>query len=648
MGPRNWLKPPRQILVLFLGVAAVSFGALGTLAWRLLDQDRDLENQRRQLELESAADRLVATMQRSLADLQQHLASPGRALSELPSNVVAVTIAGDSVSSRPPGRLLYYPVVPSTPSPRTAFVEAERLEFSGDLNAAAAAYMRSARHADPAIRAGALMRLGRTLRKKEAVAPALGAYRDLDALDAVVVEDLPASLVAAQGRLDTYTEARRTDDAAREAAELLALLQEGRWQLTRPQYATYARSAREVLGSAPPDDPVAITRSEVVTELWLQRGTDHPITRELVSTPSGTALVIWTATATNLDAVIADQPYLGTLGDSVTDNMRWAISREGQPLVGTAPVRGLAAVRAAVTSGLPWTVHVFPASVEAPLPLPRRQIVWLLALVAAVLGGGWYFIFRSLARERQVARLQSDFVAAVSHEFRSPLTSLTHAADVLAGDRLSSDALRTQTYQVLVRDTARLRGLVEGLLAFGRLESGAPFQFEDTDVDALVRTTIDDFKSEPPAQGFDIDLDSDRGELGLTARVDREALARAVRNLLDNAVKYSPDARRIDVSVVRDGGIIEIAVRDRGIGIPAAEQRAIFEPFVRGTESTSRRIRGTGIGLAMVRQIARAHGGEVSVTSAPGEGSVFTIRLPAAPAVIGDATLGVGSAEVAR
>ena len=136
----------------------------------------------------------------------------------------------------------------------------------------------------------------------------------------------------------------------------------------------------------------------------------------------------------------------------------------------------------ALTSGLPWTLHVFAATGQALPPSPRRPLlVLVLSLVFVVLTTGWYFIFRSLSRERQVARLQSDFVAAVSHEFRSPLTALSHAADLLVHDRLPSEAARRQAYDVLARDTSRLRSLVEGLLEFGRLEAGAAaFRFSNT------------------------------------------------------------------------------------------------------------------------------------------------------------------------
>ncbi len=161
-------------------------------------------------------------------------------------------------------------------------------------------------------------------------------------------------------------------------------------------------------------------------------------------------------------------------------------------------------MRTALTSGLPWTLHVFAPAGQALPPSPRRPLlVLVLSLVTVVLGAGWYFIFRSLSRERQVVRLQSDFVAAVSHEFRSPLTALSHAANLLVHDRLPSEALRRQTYDVLARDTSRLRSLVEGLLEFGRLEAGAAaFRFTTLDVSALVESTVAEFQERVSADGY--------------------------------------------------------------------------------------------------------------------------------------------------
>ena len=159
--------------------------------------------------------------------------------------------------------------------------------------------------------------------------------------------------MAALGRLDIYAKAQRPDDLSREAGALLTSLENGRWRLTKAQYVTYRKYAREALGNPPPDNTAAVVRSEVVADLWQQRGTEHPITRGVVSKPSGTVLVIWSSTPSKLDAVIAGQSYLETMVRAGVGDLRWATSHEGRPIVGAAPVTGPAAVRAAVTSGLP-------------------------------------------------------------------------------------------------------------------------------------------------------------------------------------------------------------------------------------------------------------------------------------------------------
>jgi signal transduction histidine kinase len=242
-----------------------------------------------------------------------------------------------------------------------------------------------------------------------------------------------------------------------------------------------------------------------------------------------------------------------------------------------------------------------------------------------VLAAGWYFILRGMARERAAGRAQADFVAAVSHEFRSPLTSMSHVAELLATGRIAGDA-QARAFDVLVRDSERLRTLVEQLLEFGRFEAGGPvLRLERIDIASVVRSIVDDFRARAMRDGYSVSYD---GPDALTwVQADREALTLALWNLMDNAVKYSPDVKTIWVRVQRAGAGVEILVRDNGLGIPAKEQRGIFRQFVRGEEPKARRIRGTGIGLALVRHIARAHGGDVWVDSEPGRGSTFTLRF---------------------
>ncbi len=633
MPVRDWLGRPRHVLVVFLAVAAVSAAALGSLAWQLLAQDAALDATRRQERLEQAADRATAIMQRALADLQTRLGAENAGDAPLPPGVSVVSIGPGGVAVWPVGSLLYSPVpVLGASAPAGTFAEGERLEFARrDRAAAMDVYSALARSNDAAVRAGALLRLARVQRKQKRPDAALRTYDQLAALDRVNVDDLlPAGLAGRIGRASVFEDGQKTAELRTEAAALADDLHRGRWPVLRPTYELYTAKAGEWLGASPREDADARTRADAVDWLWSNRATAETIGRRMIALSNGPALVGWKTSPDRLDTFVAGPAYLAALGaEAFGGDVQWALSDlEGRRTLGDAPPSRPVAVRTAAVASLPWTLHVFaPPGQRLPVSPRRSLLVLVLSVVAMVLAAGWYFILRALSRELSVGRLQSDFVAAVSHEFRSPLTSLSHIADMLARDRFPLDALRRQAYDALVRDADRLRDLVEGLLDFGRFEAGATaFRFEPVDVGGLVRTTVAEFQERAAADGYTIELAGATDEV--SARADREALTRALWNLLDNAVKYSPDSRTIRVEVTRRPDRVGISVRDHGLGIPLDEQRTIFDRFVRGTESKARRIRGTGIGLAMVRQIVRAHGGEIAVTSAPGQGSVFTILLP--------------------
>jgi signal transduction histidine kinase len=215
----------------------------------------------------------------------------------------------------------------------------------------------------------------------------------------------------------------------------------------------------------------------------------------------------------------------------------------------------------------------------------------------------------------------------VSHEFRSPLTALQQLTELLADGRILDEGRRRHYFGVLQLETARLNQLVESLLDFGRMDAGRrTYEFESLDLSDLVRHGIEEYRTLAGANGHAIKGDFSPDPLLVEA--DPEAIRRAVRNLLDNAVKYSPDASTVWVSTACDDRRAVVRVRDEGIGIPPHEQRHIFDEFVRGDAAKRACIRGTGIGLAMVKTIVRAHHGEVDVSSEVGYGSTFELRLP--------------------
>ena len=341
-------------------------------------------------------------------------------------------------------------------------------------------------------------------------------------------------------------------------------------------------------------------------------------------------MIVWAPAAGATRALVAGPRYLEA---RLLREMREGVAPVHAFLAGLngAPRTGLRRVqRSAADTGLPWTVVVTEPGTAGwgELPGQRRLLqaglVALLILIAAVS----YLIWRSITREMAVARLQSDFVAAVSHEFRTPLTSLRQFQDLLAGEVDVPPEKRRVYQEAQVRATDRLQRLVEALLDFGRMEAGRrPYRFERLDAGALAHDVTDEFRRQAAGQGFVVECLHNGASCSVEA--DPEALSRALWNLLDNAVKYSGESRRIDVAVEREGGKVRLSVRDYGLGVPAGERKRIFEKFVRGESARALGIKGTGIGLAMVNHIVAAHGGSVGVAGGPGKGSVFTIALPA-------------------
>jgi len=243
--------------------------------------------------------------------------------------------------------------------------------------------------------------------------------------------------------------------------------------------------------------------------------------------------------------------------------------------------------------------------------------------VSVALAG--YFAVRTVRKELEVARLKSEFVSAVSHEFRSPLSAISHLAELLDAGRVKDEERKREYYGLIRGESGRLRRLVENLLNFARIEEGRQqFRFEPMSVAPWLQQTVDEFRASPAAAGKEVvvDLAPDLPPVG----ADAQAMTIVLDNLLDNAVKYSPDSGRIWVqaSVVDDA--VEIRVRDEGVGIAEEDQPHVFERFYRARESGE--VSGAGLGLALVQRIVAAHGGTVAVRSGVGKGSTFTIVLP--------------------
>jgi len=246
----------------------------------------------------------------------------------------------------------------------------------------------------------------------------------------------------------------------------------------------------------------------------------------------------------------------------------------------------------------------------------------LLVIVLAV-----FFSFRFVLHEIELAELKSTLVSNVSHELKTPLALIRLFSETLEMGRVGSEEKEREFLRVIHKESERLTHLIDNVLDIRRIEQGRKtYQMRSCDLGQVVRETLDAYRFQLQKQGFTIeeDLAEDLPHLN----IDPEAMTQALLNLLDNALKYSPDRKHVRIEMAREDGNVVIAVEDRGVGIAPRDQARIFEMFYRAERGLVHSAKGSGLGLSLVKHIAEAHGGRITVQSRPGEGSRFAIHIP--------------------
>jgi signal transduction histidine kinase len=625
--------------------------ALCWLGVRTLGQERELERGRAMERLTVAADRVALDIERELQRVEAEL-TEGRGL----------RLHHDGVLAAEGTPILFQPEVPAAFEALSSdLLAAARLEFQSPSPAAAiAAYTQIARARSGAAKGEALVALGGMHRRARKLEAALRVYDELETLGPLrVAGGQPAALVALQGAGKALEEA---GDAARLrdiAARLSRALGAGGWAIDITTFDIY-RELSERWGG-PMLDPDAVQRAHHAAELWRiwRRGELPPRGRRFVDASGTVALAVWTSDAVGPVAALKTASELEAQWHPLWDKQRLhaALSHvDGRRIFG-ASLEGAAMLSPAQT-GLPFilTVAAGPGFATGGDALRRNMVIGGVLFAVVLMMAGSYGLYRVTAREVMLARQQSDFVAAVSHEFRTPLTSMRHLIDLLATRGITNEARKAHYYGLLAGETERLQRMVETLLSFGRIDAGAQvWRLDAQSVESLVGSVVEEFRREQDAHPLQVEVEPDLPPI----QADREAIGRALWNLLENAAKYSPPGSPIRVFASRSdvasggstagalpkpvsrrrGGMILIGVQDRGIGIPAAEQGRVFQKFVRGNEAKRLGVRGVGVGLALVKRIADAHGGSVTLASDVGRGSPFPLALPsAAPADDGGVT----------
>ena len=468
---RNRQAPPasRRVFVLFVATTLAPALGLSWLGWRMVEQDRALESQRMQERREHAAGLGAEALQRLLAQMEETLASGSSAnaavLEERMRNTrhsdggAAIVIFGPEGTLDHAGvPLPYHPAVPSPAEPQASvFAAADAVEFQGAGPAAAIPVLRGlADSKDKAVRSAALVRLARNYRKLGDTAPALAALSDLGKLDQTRVNGSPAGLLARQGRALIFEATSRREDLRREADLLDADLHAGRWRLTRAHYEFSKEQVRRWLGSAREDTDrlVLAEAAESVWKQWQSSGrTESEIRERATLRVNGQSVLVLTRgskdrlTISLIGPRLLESEWLAHL-DSLRGPPRigFALSdSEGQPVLGQPDVPlAMQSVRTAAATRLPWTVHAIDAPGAGAMTSRTRMLLGGIAMMAVLVLGGGYLVHRAISREVAVARLQTDFVAAVSHEFRTPLTTMRQLSEMLVHDRVSTEDRRRQ------------------------------------------------------------------------------------------------------------------------------------------------------------------------------------------------------------
>ncbi len=663
--PRFLPGPSQRLIAVFVVFILIPGTVLGIFALRALRQEGQLARQRTRERLERIATEIGADLDAefrlwedapwlgAIDETKDTARYPDiiRQALEQPGGGVHVFTSNQGLQSFPPGALSYR--LEGVPAPQnvlhqtpSSLAEAEALEIGRkDYDRAIRAYRRLLDSAGPNLRPLVLQRLARTLRKAGRFDEAATAYQDLQNLETVWIGGLPSDLIARSELSSLAAERGDMPGLKAHALPFYRDLVDGKWLLDKPRYLYYSERCRSWCQKSQAANP-EFNNLRMLEErkLALSRAVENLLIEpaRMLSAEADVHLAFWqtnpfAAVVISAGFLSADwwRHFISTQGEDIGAAL---LSPDGQALFGSPPTESppFAVIKDLRAGRAPWLIQVWPRQPETiNTEVRQRQTLSLMMLVfvGALLLFGGAITIQIVRREMEIARLRADFVSTVSHEFRSPLTGIRQLGEMLLEGRATGEEKQRHYFRMIVEESGRLARLVENILDFSRMEEGRrEYRFEPLSPTPWLRNLAADFGSEITAKGFAVEANIP-DELP-TISADGQALGSAVRNLLDNAVKYSPGEKTVwlDAGAMEADGTIKIIVRDRGVGISEHDRKHIFDRFYRADGDISKRVKGAGLGLSLVRHIVTAHGGTVECQSRVGEGSTFTIRLPAASA----------------
>ncbi len=572
---------------------------------------------------------------------------------------------------------------PPDPSVDRMRHQGETLEFqSQDYERALTLYQRALKAvSDLHIQADLLRKIARVQKKSGQFPEAIESYRTImDRYSKVqVMEGIPLGLVAGMEIGTLHLAMKDPNKALESLMELYRELVEGKWSPEKEPYRFYSDRVKEsisgILSQEPSSDRFkSIANSfrelkdrenveiEETERLLLfqqnaltERELEALIAEKSSSKQNGRFSVdigsngYWACfpeknpTGNDIWGFLVNEEYLagsllpGMMKDLVlSEESGWIVRREDGNIVlaSSDNLSGSLTIKSDFIGNFPdWTLEFYqadPRILDAFLTSRRGVYFYMFVLIAGILIFGLILTIRALTREMELSRMKSDFVSTVSHEFKSPLTSIRQIAEMLHAGRVPSEERRQRYYDVLLEQSERLSLLTENILSFAKMEEGKrKFIFERVELTHVLRNIVSTTQDRLGNVGIKIETEIEETLPPIMA--DGAAITQAVNNLIDNAVKYSGESKKVILRAFNEERSVVIQVMDFGLGIRKEEMDKIFDRFYRGGDELRRTVKGSGLGLTLVKQIVEAHRGSIQVESEPGKGSVFTVKLPNDP-----------------
>ncbi len=626
-------RGPREILLLGV-IVLLPAVALGLLALRTLQGEQVRETYQRR-ERQQQILRLVG---RELSDwILSRRADAENERFALEVRQGAVLLPRLNVSLSADGARAAAPRLSGRDA--TSWQDAQAAEFRGANIADAAQKYRRLLGGSPIVSSWAqlaLLRLAVQRGDSPGAAVWLKAIRAAD--PAVTTESGIPVRVAAALLLVANADAARLSESAEFLSETLSKLAAGSWPLNAAPWTYYAReigAATEVDASLHTDTLATAAfleslASAVPDVLALSQSLEWRRERPLVSghLPGTNSVAVLFPGEGRTTGFVLPAPEIGREASARLTALTAAEDFEGRIAVSAdrAQPQGM------LVPAFEFLEASFPQRDQTLWRLHLRRYLVFYAAGLLLLGAaaGLFFTYRAVAREMELSRMKAGFIASVSHEFRTPLAAIEVMLERLASGKVRDDEMLGRYYEAGCREVRRLAAMVNQLLEFSRLEEGrGEFRFETIDLNEVAREAIASFVD----LGFGARLsDGLAGAQALNVSADKDAVRQCIHNLIDNALKYSPDGSPVTIASGRGDEGVFLKVTDRGLGIAPEEQALIFEQFYRGGSAGAGGVQGTGIGLALVKRIMIAHGGRVTLDSRLGEGSTFTLTFPEARA----------------